>query len=541
VTIAAIKLPRDRAALNAMLLAEIERRARAEERATAEAERADILAQEVRTHVIAYAELETRNAQLESMLAALRRHRFGARSETQDPEQLALAFEEIEQQIAAVKAELEQQPARPAQPRRERATNRGNLPKELPRVETVVDLADRSCPCCQREMICIGEDRAERLDIVPAQLRVAVTIRPKYTCRSCDAAPVQAPAPAHIVEGGLPTDALVAQVVVAKYADHCPLYRQAGIYARQGIELDRATLADWVGRAAWYLAPLYAALRADLNASEKLFADETTAPVLDPGRGRTKTGQFWAYARDDRPWGGTAPPAVAYVYAPDRSKARPREHLAGFRGVLQVDAYAGYKALGEAGEVTLALCWAHARRRFYEIAAAGPAPIAEEALRRIAALYEIEAEVRGILPDTRAAARQERSKPILDAFEPWLRANLERVSGKSPTAEAIRYMLSHWAGLTRFVDDGRIELDNNTVERAIRPQALTRKNALFAGSDGGAQHWACLASLIETAKLNGLNPLAYLTATLEALAGGHPINRIAELLPWRWAPQPSTV
>jgi hypothetical protein len=276
-------------------------------------------------------------------------------------------------------------------------------------------------------------------------------------------------------------------------------------------------------------------------ASPKLFADETTAPVLDPGRGRTKTGQFWAYARDDRPWGGTAPPAVAYVYAPDRSKARPREHLAGFRGVLQVDAYAGYKALGEAGEVTLALCWAHARRRFYEIAAAGPAPIADEALRRVAALYEIEADIRGCAPETRAATRKERSRPILDGFEPWLRANLERVSGKSPTAEAIRYTLSHWAGLTRFVDDGRIELDNNVVERAIRPQALTRKNALFAGSDGGAQHWACLASLIETAKLNGLNPLAYLTATLEALASGHPINRIDELLPWRSAPQPSTV
>jgi hypothetical protein len=270
-------------------------------------------------------------------------------------------------------------------------------------------------------------------------------------------------------------------------------------------------------------------------ASPKLFADETTAPVLDPGRGRTKTGQFWTYARDDRPWGGTAPPAVAYVYAPDRSKARPREHLAGFAGVLQVDAYAGYKALGEAGAVTLALCWAHARRRFYEIAAAGPAPIAEEALRRIAALYEIEADIREKPAEIRAAARRERSKPILDTFEPWLRGQLERVSGKSPTAEAIRYALSHWAGLTRFVGDGRIEIDNNAVERAIRPQALTRKNALFADSDGGAQHWACLASLIETAKLNALDPLAYLTATLEALAAGYPINRIDELLPWRWA------
>jgi len=282
-------------------------------------------------------------------------------------------------------------------------------------------------------------------------------------------------------------------------------------------------------------------LRADLNASEKLFADETTAPVLDPGRGRTKTGQFWAYARDDRPWGGRSPPAVAYIYAPDRTKARPREHLAGFRGVLQVDGYAAYGALAETGGITLALCWAHTRRKFYEIAAAGPAPIAEEALRRIAALYRIEADIRGTPLETRAAARQERSKPIIDAFEPWLRANLERVSGKSPTAKAIRYALSHWGGLIRFLEDGRVELDTNTVERAIRPQALTRKNALFAGSDGGAQHWACLASLIETAKLNGVDPLAYLGDVLARLAQGHPINRIAELLPWRWSEASSTV
>ena len=476
---------------------------------------------------------------LRGFIAALNRNKFGARSEKLDPDQLNLGLEDAEQELAASAEAVERKAGPVARVGARR--NLGNLPAHLPRVERVVDIDDKACPCCRGELHRIGEDVAERLDIVPAQFRVIVTRRPKYACRACEGTVVQAPAPGHVVEGGLPTEALVAQVVVSKYADHCPLYRQAGIYARQGIELDRATLADWVGRAAWLLAPVYDRLRADLMASPKLFADETTAPVLDPGRGRTKTGQFWAYARDDRPWGGTAPPAVAYVYAPDRSKARPREHLAGFRGVLQVDAYAGYKALGEAGEVTLALCWAHARRRFYEIAAAGPAPIAEEALRRIAALYEVEAEIRGILPETRVAVRKERSKPILDAFEPWLRANLERVSGKSPTAEAIRYMLSHWAGLTRFVDDGRIELDNNTVERAIRPQALTRKNALFAGSDGGAQHWACLASLIETAKLNGLNPLAYLTATLEALAGGHLINRIAELLPWRGTPQASTV
>ena len=478
--------------------------------------------------------------QLDGHIALLNRNRFGARSEKLDPDQLNFGLEDTEQARAAAAAETESKlppAARTSITRR----NRGNLPAHLPRVERVVDIDDKACPCCRGELHRIGEDVAERLDMVPAQFRVIVTRRPKYACRACEGTVVQAPAPAHVVEGGLPTEALIAQVAVSKYADHCPLYRQAGIYARQGVELDRATLADWVGRAAWYLAPLHAALRADLNASEKLFADETTAPVLDPGRGRTKTGQFWAYARDDRPWGGSSPPAVAYIYAPDRTEARPREHLAGFRGVLQVDGYAAYGALAETGTITLALCWAHTRRKFYEIAAAGPAPIAEEALRRIAALYSIEADIRGSAPDIRAATRQERSQPIIDAFEPWLRAQLDTVSGKSPTAKAIRYALSHWAGLIRFIDDGRVELDTNTVERAIRPQALTRKNALFAGSDGGAQHWACLASLIETAKLNRVDPLAYLGDILARFAQGHPINRIAELLPWRWAPQASTV
>src|SRR6185437_4458395 len=235
----------------------------------------------------------------------------------------------------------------------------------------------------------IGEDVAERLDIIPAQFRVLVVRRPKYACRACQEVVVQAPAPARLVEGGLPTEALVAHVVVSKYADHQPLYRQAQIMSRQGVDLDRSTLADWTGRAAFLLRPLHARLLEKLKASPKLFADETTAPVLDPGRGRTKTGQLWAYARDDRPWSGTAPPAVAYVYAPDRKSDRPLQHLKGFTGVLQVDGYAGYGALAETGAVRLAFCWAHWRRRFYEIAQGGNAPIASEALTRIAAIYAI--------------------------------------------------------------------------------------------------------------------------------------------------------
>jgi transposase len=293
-------------------------------------------------------------------------------------------------------------------------------------------------------------------------------------------------------------------------------------------------LADWVGRAAFLLRPVHKRVLAILKSSTKLFADETTAPVLDPGRGRTKTGQLFAYARDDRPWGGTDPPAVAYVYAPDRKAARPIAHLDGFVGVLQVDGYGGYRVLAERNAVALAFCWAHVRRRFYELAAAGPAPIASEALQRIAALYQIEADIRGRSADQRHTVRQEKSRPILDDFEPWLRAKLALISQKTKLADAIRYALSRWDGLCRFVEDGRIEIDSNIVERTIRPIALNRKNALFAGSDGGAEHWAVIASLIETCKLNDIDPYAYLATTITKIVNGHPNARLDELLPWAY-------
>ena len=275
-----------------------------------------------------------------------------------------------------------------------------------------------------------------------------------------------------------------------------------------------------------------------LKTSSKLFADETTLPVLDPGRGRTKTGQLWAYARDDRPWGGADPPGVAYVYAADRKAEQPIKHLAGFAGVLQVDGYGGYRPLAEKGEVKLAFCWAHVRRPFYELAAAGPAPIAAEALERIKALYAVEAEIKGLSPEVRHAVRQERSRPLLEAMEPWLRARLQAVSQKGRLADAIRYVLARWEGLTRFLDDGTIEIDSNTVERSIRPIALTRKNALFAGSDGGAEHWAVLASLIETCKLNAIDPEAWLALTLTRIVHGHPQSRLDALLPWAYATLP---
>jgi transposase len=483
-----------------------------------------------------------RARRLEEIIKAMQRHRFGRRAETLSEDQLLLGLEDVEQTVSANEAADESTvPAKRADVAAKRRANRGALPPHLPRIEILHDLDDKSCPCCRGLLHQIGEDRSERLDIVPAQFRVLVTCRPRYACRTCEDVVIQAPAPARLIEGGLPTEATIAQVLVSKFADHLPLYRQAQIYARQGVRLDRSTLADWVGRAAFHLRPIHERLLAILRTSPKLFADETTAPVLDPGRGRTKTGQFWTYARDDRPWGGADPPAVVYVYAPDRKAARPINHLAGFHGILQVDGYAGYRKLAEGNAVTLAFCWAHVRRRFYELANAGSAPIASEALARIAELYRVEADIRGQSAEARRVARREKSKPVLDALEPWLRDKLLTISQKTKLAEAIRYALSRWDGLCRFLDDGRIEVDSNIVERAIRPIALTRKNALFAGSDGGAETWAIIASLIECCKLVDVEPYAYLTDAITRIVNGHLNSHIDDLLPWTYRATPAAI
>ncbi len=476
---------------------------------------------------------------LRQIIKELQRHRFGRRAESLPVDQLLLGLEEAEQVEAEGFADEEAaDPAKRADRALRRRANRGSLPAHLPRIERIVDVADRTCPCCRGQLHVMGEDVSERLDVLPAQFRVIVTRRPKYACRACEEVVVQAPAPARLVEGGIPTEATVAHVLVAKYADHLPLYRQAQIYARQGIILDRSTLADWVGKAAFLLRPVHERLFERLKASSKLFADETTAPVLDPGRGRTKTGQLFAYARDDRPWGGPDPPGVAYLYAPDRKALQPMRHLAGFVGTLQVDGYAGYRTLAERNGVSLAFCWSHVRRKFYELAQSGPAPIATEALARIAALYQIEGEIRGRSAEERRSVRQQKSRMIGEALEPWLKTKLALVSQKSKLAEAIRYALSRWAGLSRFLDDGRIEIDSNVVERSIRPIALNRKNALFAGSDGGGEHWATIASLVETAKLNGVDPHAYLADVIARIVAGHPQSQIDDLLPWAYAPAP---
>ncbi len=521
-------LPTDAAALRALVLAMMaERDALAVERDAVIAER-DALA--------------VRAERLEHLLRTLRRLHYGAKSERLPEAQLQLGLEDTEAAIAKVEAEAERtDPALRQERAARRRAGRGKLPAHLPRIE--VDLAPEAttCPCCQAAMVVIGEDRAERLDVIPAQFRVLVTRRPKLACRACSAVVVQSPAPARLIAGGIPTEATVAHVLVARYADHLPLYRQAQIWTRQGVVIDRSTLAAWVGTAAAELAPVVARLKQIMLASARIFADETTVPVLDPGRGRTKTGYFWAIARDDRPWGGTDPPAVVYTYAPGRGHAHGRALLGGYRGILQVDGYAGYKKLadptGRTGPSALAFCWSHVRRGFYDLAKTRAAPIATEALERIAALYRIEAEIRGLSAAERHVHRQHRSASLVADLGVWLKAQHAKLFARGPTAEAIGYALNHWDGLVRFLDDGRIEIDSNTIERSMRPVALSRKNALFAGSDDGAENWAAVASLIETCKLNAVDPQHYLAQTLTRLVNGWQNSRIDNLMPWVQADQ----
>ena len=469
------------------------------------------------------------------------RNLAGARRSSTRIDQLNLAFEDIEQTIAATEADDDKKDPAGARERAEkRRANRGALPAHLPRVDVTIEPDDTNCPCCRSPMHVIGEETAERLDVIPAQFRVIVTHRPKYACRACEQAVVQAPAPERLIEGGLPTEAMVASVLVAKYAWHLPLYRQAQMLAARGLDIKRSVLAFWVGYAAAELKPVYLRLRELILTSGKIAVDETMAPVLDPGRGRVKKGFFWAIARDDRPWGETDPPAVAYIYAAGRGAVHALKLLDRYRGIVQCDGYAAYKKFAGSKSVepsvTLAFCWSHVRRGFYDLAKA-KAPIAMETLQRIAALYEIEARVRGNSPADRLAVRQAESKPLVTELHIWFEAQIAQLPARGPTADAIRYALNHWDGLCRFLDDGRIELDTNSVERAMRPVCLSRKNSLFAGSNEGAENWACLASLIETCKLNAVNPQIYFTDLFTRLVNGWPQQRIDELMPWLWATQ----
>ncbi|GHG11428.1 IS66 family transposase [Paracoccus sp. KCTC 42845] len=479
----------------------------------------------------------------EHLIAELNHALHGKRSEKLSEDERQLAFEDLSIALAEVEAEKEKRAAKAGDGATRPTPKRtiGNLPAALPRIEEVIDPDSLNCPCGCGVMHKIGEDRTERLDIVPAQLRVIVTVRPKYACRSCTDGVTQAPALSHLIMGGLPTEATLAHVLVSKYADHLPLYRQSQILARAGLELHRAVLADWVGKAAFHLKPVVDRLAEHLKRSGKLFMDETTAPVLDPGRGTTKTGYLWALARDDRPWGGDDPPGVVYFYASGRAGENAETFLSGFDGILQIDGYPGYNRLSKLSRkggapIHVAHCWAHARRKLKEVFDRDGSEIAAEGLRRIAELYAVEADICGVSPGQRLSARQTRTAPLVAAFGEWLQAQRRRISVKSRLGEKLAYIHNHWDGLQTFLADGRVEIDSNRVENLIRPIALNRKNALFAGHDEGGIAWGRIASLIETCKINGIEPFAYLNATLQAIANGHPQSRLDDLLPWNLRP-----
>lgn len=512
-----------------------------------EALRAALLAERMRSRELESAnvrlsdqvdQLELLAEQLRHLVEQFRQLKFGKASEKLDPNQLNLAFEDVEQAIAEVQAKEEKlRPELRAKRTRERRQTRPSLPDHLPQVDVTIEPEATVCPCCGGELHKIGADVAKRLDIVPVQYRILATHRPKYACQSCPGQIVQAPAPARVIEGGLPTEALIAHVLVEKHADHKPLYRQAQAMARQGIAIHRSVIASWAGVGAGEIKPIWRLMHKDLLRSPILFADETTAPVLDPGRGRTHQGYFWTIARDPRGWGGSDPPAVVFTYAPGRNHVYAEHLLDGFRGVLQVDGYQAYSALAKkrAGAISLAHCWSHCRREYFKLAKSdGTTPLASEALRRIAEMYAIESELRGQSPEQRRAGRQAKSKPLVDAFRTWAMEQLSQTRPNAPIADALRYSLDHWDGLTRFLQDGRVEMDSNTIERAIRPICLTRKNSLFAGNNAAAENWAAVASIIETCKLLEINPQTYLTDVMTKLANLWPNDRLAELTPWAW-------
>ena len=472
---------------------------------------------------------------LQLLIAKLRRMQFGRRSEKLQGqiEQLELQLDELATASAEPPAASPTPEATaPAAPGRKPA--RRPLPGHLRREKRTMLPKETACPDCGGALKPLGEDVSEILEYVPAHFHVIQQVRPKLACTHCDKI-VQAEAPSRPIARGLAGPGLLAHVLVSKYCDHLPLYRQEQIYARVGVELERTTLADWVGGASQLLQPLVEALRRHVMGAAKLHADDTPVPVLAPGLGRTKTGRLWTYVRDDRPAGDATPPGVWFAYSPDRKGEHPQGHLRHFAGTLQADAYAGFDKVYETGRIREAACWAHVRRKFYDLHVAHKSPIAQEALERIAALYAIEKEIRGRPPDERREIRQTRARPLLESLHKWLESCLPKLSQKSDTTAAVKYALGRWEALTRYADDGGLEIDNNAAERALRAVALGRKNYLFAGSDKGGERAAVLYSLIGTAKLHGLDPESYLRDVLSRLPD-HPINRIEELLPWNVVP-----
>jgi transposase len=497
-------------------------------------------------------ELKELIEKLEGQVLDYRRTKFGPKSEKLDPTQMELALEDLETAIAETQAQIafveekiaasavDPEKAGPRKVRKARA-----LPEGLPRVERVIEPDSIACPCGCGDMVRIGEDKTERLDQIPACYQVIVTIRPKYACPKGRTGVVQAKAPAHLLEGSWPTEALLAQIAVSKHSEHMPLNRQAVVMARHGVPIDRSVLADWMGRTGALIAPVVDHMAIVLKrGSSRLYVDETTAPVLDPGRGQTKTGYLWAILRDDRGWNGSDPAGVVFHYRPGRKGEYAAEILNGFNGTIQVDAYGGYSHLATPDRtggdpLKLAFCWAHGRRKLIKAKPKKGSPVVDEALLRIAAFYKIEDGIRGHDPEHRLAVRQHLSRPLVDEFFTWLAAQAARISRKSDLGVAMAYMLKRQDGFRLFLDDGRVDIDSNLVENAIRSPAMNRRNALFAGHDEGGRNWARFASLIASCKMNGVEPYAYLRDLFISLANGHLAKDIDALMPWAYAQRTS--
>lgn len=484
-------------------------------------------------------ELRSSSERIEHMklvIEKLRHVMFGKKSEkiVLKLEQLEFGLEEEETTQAAMEAGLDRvSPAKEPKTRPERKP----LPEHLDREVIMHVSGSDCCPDCGSQLRHFGEDVSEQLEYIPDSFKVIRHVRPKFSCTGCDRV-VEAPAPSRPIERGLAGPGLLAHVIVSKFADHLPLYRQSEIYGRQGVEISRSTLAGWIGGASDLLSPLVDAIQKHVLGGRKLHADDTPIPVLAPGSGKTRTGRLWTYVRDDRPAGEATAPAVWFAYSKDRKGEHPRHHLKDFKGALQADAYAGFHHL-YGNHIYEAACWAHARRKFHEIHVVHASPTTTEALARIGALYAIEDEIRGKPADLRLSIRQSRARPLLDQFRTWMEKALRSLSSKSETAGAIRYALSRWRALSRYTEDGLLEIDNSAAERALRAVALGRKNFLFVGSDSGGERAAAMYSLIGSAKLNGLDPELYLRIVLARIAD-HPISNIQDLLPWNLAPSLQT-